>query len=130
LRENVFLFGLTAQQVAGSRGWYDPGWHYDNEPETRTALDLIFSDHFSRYGPGVFEPIRPVLLTGGDYYMHLADLRSYLDADRRMTEPYARTETWAHTAMVNGAGSGKFSSDRSIDGYTTHIWHAQACPIR
>src|SRR5262249_4509654 len=43
--ENFFLFGLTAEQVAGSRGWYDPFWHYWNEPETREALDLIFNDH-------------------------------------------------------------------------------------
>ena len=56
--ENFFLFGLTAEQVADSRGWYSPQWHYDNEPETRAALDLIFSDHFSRYEPGVFEPMR------------------------------------------------------------------------
>ena len=61
--ENFFLFGLTAEQVAGSRGWYSPHWHYDNEPETRAALDLIFSDHFSRNEPGVFEPLRETLLT-------------------------------------------------------------------
>ena len=54
--ENFFLFGLTAEQVADSRGWYNPHWHYDNEPETRAALDLIFSDHFSRNEPGVFAP--------------------------------------------------------------------------
>ena len=81
--ENFFLFGLTADQVAGSRGWYNPHWHYDNEPETRAALDLIFSNHFSRYEPGVFEPLRDALLTHGDHYRHLADLTSYLDADRR-----------------------------------------------
>src|SRR5262245_29755811 len=52
--DNFFLFGLTAEQVANSRGWYNPHWHYDNEPETRAALDLIFTDHFSRYEPGVF----------------------------------------------------------------------------
>ena len=61
--ENFFLFGLTAEQVADSRGWYSPHWHYDNEPETRAALDLIFSDHFSRNEPGVFEPLRDTLLT-------------------------------------------------------------------
>ena len=55
--ENFFLFGLTAEQVADSRGWYNPHWHYDNEPETRAALDLIFSDHFSRNEPGVFAPL-------------------------------------------------------------------------
>ncbi|HYB40557.1 MAG TPA: glycogen/starch/alpha-glucan phosphorylase, partial [Candidatus Methylomirabilis sp.] len=65
--DNFFLFGLTADQVAGSRGWYNPRWHYENEPETHEALDLIFGDHFSRFEPGVFEPIRRVLLTG-DYY--------------------------------------------------------------
>ena len=63
--ENFFLFGLTAEQVAGSRGWYNPHWHYDNEPETRAALDLIFSDHFSRNEPGVFAPLRDALLTRG-----------------------------------------------------------------
>ena len=60
--ENFFLFGLTAEQVAGSRGWYNPRWHYENEPETRAALDLIFADHFSRDEPGIFEPIRETLL--------------------------------------------------------------------
>src|SRR5262249_21162218 len=69
--ENFFLFGLTADQVAGSRGYYSPGWHYENEPETRQALDLIFDNHFSRDEPGIFEPLREVLLTKGDYYMHL-----------------------------------------------------------
>ena len=61
--ENFFLFGLTAEQVAASRGWYSPQWHYDNEPETRAALDLISSDHFSRNEPGVFDPITDMLLT-------------------------------------------------------------------
>src|SRR5206468_8596695 len=79
--ENVFLFGLTAEQVAGSRGLYQPRWHYENQPEVRAALDLIFSDHFSRKEPGVFAPLRDTLLTS-DYYMHLADLASYLEADR------------------------------------------------
>src|SRR6266478_5194448 len=56
--ENFFLFGLTAEQVASSRAWYNPHWHYENEPEIRAALDLIFSGHFSRNEPGVFEPLR------------------------------------------------------------------------
>src|ERR1700689_744169 len=51
--ENMFLFGLTVEQVENSRAWYDPHWHYENETETRAALDLIFSDYFSRNEPGV-----------------------------------------------------------------------------
>ena len=101
--ENLFLFGLTAEQVVGSRGWYSPHWHYDNEPETRAVLDLIFSDHFSRSEPGVFEPLRHTLLTGGDHYMHLADFSSYRDADRRLLELYADPDNWARRAILNVA---------------------------
>jgi len=69
----------AADQVAGSRGWYHPQWHYDNEPETRAALDLIFSDHFSRNEPGVFAPLLDVLLPGRLLHAS-ADLTSYLEA--------------------------------------------------
>ena len=128
--ENFFLFGLTAQQVADSRGWYDPHWHYEHEPETRAALDLIFSGHFNRHEPGIFEPLRDTLLTHGDHYMHLADLKSYLDADRRLVELYANPEEWTRKAILNVAGSGKFSSDRTIGEYAGEIWHAKPCPVR
>src|SRR5262249_59686636 len=82
--DHAFLFGLTAEQVAGSRGWYDPNWHYQHEPETREALDLLFGDHFSRGEPGIFNPIRHALLEEGDPYMHLADLASYVQAQERV----------------------------------------------
>ena len=61
---------------AGRRGWYRPHRHSDHEPETRAALDLIFSDHFSRNEPGIFAPLRDTPLTHGDFYMLLADLPS------------------------------------------------------
>jgi starch phosphorylase len=127
--ENFFLFGLTAQQVADSRSWYNPHWHYDNDPETRAALDLIFSDHFSRHEPGIFEPLRDTLLTHGDYYMHLGDLKSYLEADRRLVELYGNSDEWARKAILNVAGSGKFSSDRTIAQYAEEIWNAKPCPV-
>jgi len=127
--ENFFLFGLTAQQVADSRSWYNPHWHYDNDPETRAALDLIFSDHFNRNEPGIFEPLRETLLTRGDYYMHLADLKSYLEADRRLVELYGNPEEWVRKAILNVAGSGKFSSDRTIAEYAREIWNVKPCPL-
>jgi starch phosphorylase len=127
--ENFFLFGLTAEQVAASHGWYNPQWHYDNEPETRAALDLIFSDHFSRNEPGVFNPLRDTLLTRGDFYMHLADLKSYLDADRQLTELYSDSHAWAQKAICNVASSGKFSSDRTIAEYAAHIWELEPCLV-
>jgi glycogen phosphorylase len=127
--ENFFLFGLTAEQVSGSREWYNPQWHYDHEPETRAALDLMFSDYFSRNEPGVFEQLRDVLLTKGDHYMHLADLTSYLEADERLRDLYADRDEWARKAILNVAGSGKFSSDRTIAEYAKEIWNVRPCPV-
>jgi starch phosphorylase len=127
--ENFFLFGLTAEQVAGSRSWYNPHWHYENEPETRDALDLIFSGYFSRGEPGVFKPLRETLLDHGDFYMHLADLKSYLDADRRLVETYRDPSAWARKAISNIAYSGKFSSDRTISEYANEIWDVRPCPV-
>jgi starch phosphorylase len=128
--ENFFMFGLTAEQVASSRGWYNPHWHYENEPETRAALDLIFSEHFNRNEPGAFEPLRETLLTRGDFYMHLADLNSYLDADKRLTEIYANPKAWAQKAILNVASSGKFSSDRTISEYAADIWNVKPCLVQ
>ncbi len=95
----------------------------------RAALDLIFADHFSRCDPGIFAPLRDALLTNGDRYMHLADLTSYLEADRRLVELYADPDAWARKAILNVAGSGKFSSDRTIGEYAAMIWNAAPCPV-
>jgi starch phosphorylase len=128
--ENFFLFGLTAEQVESSRGLYSPYWHYENEPETRQVLDLIFSDHFSRDEVGVFEPLRDVLLTGGDRYMHLADLMAYAGAQQQVGALYSRPDDWSRKAILNVAHSGRFSSDRTIAEYAADIWKAQPCPVK
>jgi starch phosphorylase len=126
--ENFFLFGLTADQVNETRGWYNPQWHYDNDPETRAALDLIAANHFSENEPGVFNPILDALLQG-DHYLHLADLKSYSDAHARLGELYADQEAWCRKAVLNIATSGKFSSDRTISEYARAIWHAEPCHV-
>lgn len=127
--ENFFLFGLTVEQVADSRSWYRPYWHYENEPETRKALDLIFSGHFNPDDPGLFDPLRDVLLTRGDYYMHLADLTSYCEAQDRVAALYSKGHAWAEKAILNVASSGKFSSDRTIGEYAADIWKVKQCPV-
>ena len=127
--DSFFLFGLTAQQVDESRSWYSPRWHYDNEPESRAALDLIFSNHFSRNEAGIFEPLRETLITHGDYYMHLADLAAYLEADRRLLDLYANPQDWARKVILNVANSGRFSSDRTIAEYAAEIWHVKPCAV-
>jgi glycogen phosphorylase len=128
--ENFFLFGLTAKQVAESRGWYNPRWHYEHDAETRAALDLIASDHFSRTEPGIFRPLLDALLTHGDHYMHLADVQSYLDADAGLCALYGDADAWARKAILNVAASGKFSSDRAIAEYANQIWDVKPCRVR
>ncbi|HEY7337903.1 MAG TPA: glycogen/starch/alpha-glucan phosphorylase [Bryobacteraceae bacterium] len=127
-KENFFLFGLTSEQVVATRGWYDPRWHYEHDPETRAALDLISSNFFSRNEPGTFNPLLDTM-THVDFYMHLADLGSYLEADHRLTQLYGSPDAWAQKAILNVASSGKFSSDRTISEYAADIWQLEKCPI-
>jgi starch phosphorylase len=127
--ENFFLFGLSADEVLKTRGFYQPRWHYDNDPETRTALDLIANNHFSAHEPGVFAPILDTLLGKGDHYLHLADLKSYGEAHARLGELYADPEGWSRKVVLNIAASGRFSSDRTIAEYAKNIWHVKPCPI-
>ncbi|MHB1422475.1 MAG: glycogen/starch/alpha-glucan phosphorylase [Gemmataceae bacterium] len=127
--DNFFLFGLTAEQVLNNRSWYNPSWHYEHEAETRDALDLIFTDYFSRNEPGIFAPIRDTLLTKGDYYMHLADLTAYVQTHERVGKLHGDRAAWTHKAILNVAHSGKFSSDRGIREYAEDIWKAKPCPV-
>ncbi|HEV7734070.1 MAG TPA: glycogen/starch/alpha-glucan phosphorylase [Candidatus Binatia bacterium] len=127
--DNFFLFGLTADQVEASRGVYSPWWHYEHEPETRRALDLIFSDHFSRTEPGIFTPIRQTLLDRGDFYLHLADLTAYATTQAQVGVLYGTPEAWTRRAILNVGASGYFSSDRTIAEYASDIWNVTPCPI-
>ena len=127
--ENIFLFGLTADEVAESRGWYNPYWHYEHDAETREAIDLIRSGHFSRYDEGIFAPIVDALLANGDHYMHLADLVSYSSAQSAAAALYAEPHDWARKAVLNVAASAKFSSDRAIAEYAADIWHVHPTPV-
>jgi starch phosphorylase len=128
--ENFFLFGLTAEQVLGSKGWYNPSWHYHNEAETRPALDMIANDEFSKDEPGIFRPLWDTLLTNGDHYMHLADLTAYVETQGRASKLFADPAAWDAKAILNIAASGKFSSDRTIAEYAAHIWGAEPCPVQ
>ncbi len=64
-----------------------------------------------------------------EQYMHLADLKSYLEADEQLRALYANPDEWARKAISNVAGSGKFSSDRTIAEYAADIWKVQPCPV-
>src|SRR5262249_49848830 len=127
--ENFFLFGLTAEQVQESRSWYNPHWHYEHEPETRQALDLIRSGAFDCGDSGVFGPIVDTLLTYRDHYMPLADLVSYVRIQEQAGALYRQPGSWARKAIQNVGHSGRFSSDRTIAEYAADVWGAEPCPV-
>lgn len=69
-----------------------------------------------------------MLMAPGEQYMHLADLRSYLDTDAKLCKLYKKPREWAKKAVLNVASSGKFSSDRTINEYASgRIWNASPC---
>ncbi len=127
--ENIFIFGLTTEQVELLRNNYNPYEIYMNDEEIRRAIDLIRDDFFSLDEPGIFWPIVANLLEGGDYYMLLADLRSYLEAQSRVDEVYRDQEVWTEKAVINIARTGRFSSDRTIGEYARDIWGVEAIEV-
>jgi starch phosphorylase len=127
--ENMFIFGMTAQQIEERRHGYNPWEIYHGDEEIRRALDLIRQDFFSLVEPGIFRPILESLLDGGDRYFVLADLRAYIEAQSRVDAAFKDRDQWDRMAILNVARSGKFSSDRTIREYAEQIWHVEPCQV-
>ncbi|HSO42454.1 MAG TPA: glycogen/starch/alpha-glucan phosphorylase [Rhodospirillales bacterium] len=127
--DNIFIFGLTAEEVTHLRGTYNPHYYYEQDAEIRKAVDLIRNDFFSLTEPGIFRPIIDYLLNQGDYYMNLADLRSFIEAQERMQALYRDPDAWTKKAIFNIARTGKFSSDRTIREYATDIWRVSPVEV-
>ncbi len=123
--ENIFIFGLKAEEVEQRRASYNPRDVYNRDEEIRRALQLIEKDFFSLMEPGIFRPIVQSLLDGGDHYLLLADLRDYINTQERVDKAYRNAEVWDRMAILNVARSGKFSSDRTIKEYASEIWHLE-----
>ncbi len=128
-KDNIFIFGLTAQEVSDLRPAYNPWDWYERNEETRKAIDLLRSGYFNIGEQGIFDPILRSLFENGDYYMNLADLPSYVEAQGKIQELYRNKDEWAGKAILNIASSGKFSSDRTITEYARDIWGVTPCPV-
>jgi glycogen phosphorylase len=127
--ENLFIFGLTADEVAAKRaGDYHPREVYAHNPSLRRALDAIAGGAFSRGAPDVFAPLVASLLDR-DHYMLLADFADYVACQQAVARLYRQPEDWTRKSILNVAGMGKFSSDRTIREYATEIWDAKPLPI-
>jgi starch phosphorylase len=121
--ENIFIFGLTADEVSGlRRSGYDPNNYYQHDPELKAAIDALSSGFFSPSHPELFAPIINSLLYNGDYFLLLADYRSYVDKQEEASKLFQNPNEWARRSILNTARMGRFSSDRATAEYAYRIW--------
>ncbi len=120
--ENFFLFGLTAAEVQEMKSaGYNPCSYYESNEELRSCIDSLVSGQFSAGDRELFRPLCDSLL-GRDEYMLLADYRSFIECQDRVSAAYRDRERWNRMSILNVARMGKFSSDRSIREYCSDIW--------
>jgi glycogen phosphorylase len=120
--DNFFLFGLTAEEVEAGRAQHNPNAIIESDKDLQHVMKLLGSGHFNRFEPYIFDPIIRSLTTHGDYWMTIADFRSFVDAQQRAAEAFRDQEKWTRMSILNTAASGKFSSDRTIQEYNKDIW--------
>jgi starch phosphorylase len=121
--ENIFIFGHNAAEARELRHGYDPWRFYCGDAALRQALDQIAAGMYSPDDPGRFRPLVENLLWHGDEYLLCADFRSYLDAQAHVDTVWRNQHAWNRMAILNVAGMGPFSSDRTIGSYADEIWH-------
>jgi starch phosphorylase len=120
--QNFFLFGLTAEEVEGVRRHYSPEAIIAADTDLRRAMELLRGGYFSRFEPGIFDPVLNAISSPHDPWLLAADFRSYLEAQRRAAEAFRDTERWTRMSIANTASSGRFSTDRTIAEYARGIW--------
>ncbi len=128
--ENIFIFGMGADEVIGheQRHDYNPYDVYNNDGDVRRVLNQMVDGTYSYNDRELFRDLYNSLLNpqaeqAADRYFILADFRSYADAQKKVEEYYRNSSAWAKSAILNVAHVGKFSSDRTIQEYVDDIWH-------
>jgi starch phosphorylase len=128
--DNIFIFGLTVEEVYALRAkGYSPWDYYNQDEELRAVVDWLGSNYFTPQEGAAFSGVHDSLLHGGDPYMVLADFRAYSDCQARVDAAYRDKEKWARMAILNTARMGKFSSDRTIREYASEIWKLPQVPV-
>jgi starch phosphorylase len=121
--ENVFIFGLTAEQVDARRSaGYRPRRELDANPELAGTLRLIESGHFTPQDPHGAQPVIDRLLGDDEPFLVLADFAAYAAAQEQVDALYLLEDEWSRRAIHNCLNMGYFSSDRSIRDYADRIW--------
>ncbi|OZG53907.1 glycogen/starch/alpha-glucan phosphorylase [Pseudoscardovia suis] len=130
--ENFFLFGMNVDEVTDlyAKGYDTKGLshdYYESDPDLKQAIDLVADGTFSDGDKDTYKDLVNDWLTK-DYFMTLADFRSYMDIQSKIEETYRDEQKWARMAVLNVANSGYFSSDRSIEDYLERVWMTGPMP--
>ncbi|MEI5909593.1 glycogen/starch/alpha-glucan phosphorylase [Bacillus spongiae] len=122
-KENIFIFGLSAEEVLRyySQGGYSSMEYYHLDERIHTVVNQLVNGFFSE-DESEFEPIFDSLLVENDYYFVLRDFASYIDIHQEVDATFQKPEKWWKMSIENIANSGYFSSDRTIEEYSNHIW--------
>jgi starch phosphorylase len=128
--ENIFIFGLTAEEVAKRKAeGYNPRSIYETNPRVRRVLDFVRGNNLCPDEPGIFNALVDELVTA-DRFLLLADFDSYLAVQEKVDLAYRDPARWTKMAILNVARCGFFSSDRAVREYADRIWHLTSTPIR
>ncbi|MGH8671073.1 MAG: glycogen/starch/alpha-glucan family phosphorylase, partial [Burkholderiales bacterium] len=125
-KDNMFIFGLTSDEVGKVRANYNPWDYYNSNAELKEVLDMIAAGYFSPDQSHRYQPIFDLLTQHGDHYLLLADYASYVACQEKIDALYSNSVSWMQKAILNVAYMGKFSSDRTIKEYAQHIWETSA----
>ena len=124
--ENFFLFGLRADEVEALRGHYQPHTYIDADKDLQEVMALLSAGHFNPLEPGIFDMILAALRSPHDPWVTLADFRTYLDAQQRVSLAWQDQASWTRLSILNTAASGFFSTDRTMQEYNRDIWKLAA----
>ncbi|KAK4527130.1 hypothetical protein GAYE_SCF35G5052 [Galdieria yellowstonensis] len=123
--ENIFIFGLNAEQVEEERKKLNPSYVLNE----KLAKVLEWIESGTMVDAKKHQPIVDSLRGGKDWYLVGADFESYLQIQEEVDRVFRdQPERWLKMSIHCTAGSGKFSSDRSISEYAKDIWQIEACP--
>lgn len=121
--ENMFLFGLTADEVLSyyENGGYRSHEYYHNDKRIKQVVDQLINGFFPD-AHDHFEPIYDSLLAQNDEYFVLRDFAAYVEAQEKVEQVYQERERWLKMSATNIAHSGYFASDRTVQEYANEIW--------
>ena len=120
--DNFFLFGLKSDEVQNQKSNYQPERIIENDEDLKQVMHLLKCGHFNSFEYGIFDDIIASLVNPYDPWLTLADFRSYIDTQEKVSQAYRVRTTWLKMSIMNTASSGFFSTDRTMQEYNKDIW--------